>query len=274
MFQMQNNFGFGALLSFSQSRPPKSIKLSPVSPPLCQFIHGFLSSLKPHIPPTTTAPFNERPTLQPHQNPHSNTVRPARQTWPARQGPGPEHRSNPSRPGSQTRRQSRPVQARRPPLQVHPPSDKIRLNRRLQRAPPAGSVLPGAQGLLGRPLGNLIQDGPVFVRRPCIRVGEEGSDGGYRPPGRELDAVSFDDDGKGLLRLVKALIAAGRGESTVGLYGMMRRRGWGATCAADDYVAKVLSRGLRRLGQGGVADEIDREFGDLSKGSLESTTSY
>ncbi|KAK2971163.1 hypothetical protein RJ640_008587 [Escallonia rubra] len=87
----------------------------------------------------------------------------------------------------------------------------------------------------------------------------------------ELDAVSFDDDGKGLLRLVKALIAAGRGESTVRIYGMMRSSGWGATCAADDYVAKVLSRGLRRLGQASVADEIDREFGGSSKGNLEKT---
>ncbi|XP_059643276.1 protein THYLAKOID ASSEMBLY 8, chloroplastic [Cornus florida] len=74
---------------------------------------------------------------------------------------------------------------------------------------------------------------------------------------------------KGLLRLIKALIAAGRAESTVRIYGLMKRSGWGSTCEADEYVAKVLSRGLKRLGKVSVADEIDMEIGRLSRGVLE-----
>ncbi|GMP34917.1 hypothetical protein CsSME_00007587 [Camellia sinensis var. sinensis] len=73
-------------------------------------------------------------------------------------------------------------------------------------------------------------------------------------------------DDKGLVRLVKALIAAERVESTVRIYGLMKRSGWGATCVADEYVAKVLSRGLRRLGEWRLADEIDVEFDKFFRG--------
>ncbi|KAM7475981.1 hypothetical protein LguiB_023224 [Lonicera macranthoides] len=81
----------------------------------------------------------------------------------------------------------------------------------------------------------------------------------------EKEGVIACDD-KGLVRLIKSLIAAERVESTVVMYGLMKRSGWGSTCTADDYVAKVLSKGLRRLGEGKVADKIDREFGRLSRG--------
>ncbi|GFP85653.1 pentatricopeptide repeat-containing protein at3g46870 [Phtheirospermum japonicum] len=70
------------------------------------------------------------------------------------------------------------------------------------------------------------------------------------------------DENKGLLRLVKALIAAERKESTVRIYGMMKRSGY----KMDDYLGKVLSKGLRRFGEGGLADEIDLELGRLYKG--------
>ena len=73
-------------------------------------------------------------------------------------------------------------------------------------------------------------------------------------------------DDKGIVRLVKAVIAAERRESTVRIYGLMKRSGCGG---GDEYVGRVLSRGLRRLGELGVADEVDLEFGRLSKGNLE-----
>lgn len=74
------------------------------------------------------------------------------------------------------------------------------------------------------------------------------------------------DEGRGLLRLVKALIGAGRKESTVKIYGMMKRSGLGSTFELDDYLGKVLSKGLRRFGEGELADEIDQELGRLYKG--------
>ncbi|KAL6334917.1 hypothetical protein AAG906_023722 [Vitis piasezkii] len=78
----------------------------------------------------------------------------------------------------------------------------------------------------------------------------------------EIDRLICDLEG----RLVKAVIAAERRESTVRIYGLMKRSGCGG---GDEYVGRVLSRGLRRLGELGVADEVDLEFGRLSKGNLE-----
>ncbi|XP_047310995.1 protein THYLAKOID ASSEMBLY 8, chloroplastic [Impatiens glandulifera] len=71
---------------------------------------------------------------------------------------------------------------------------------------------------------------------------------------------------KGLARLVKALMAAERKESTVRIYQMMRKSGWGLNGPADEYVAKVLTEGLRRFGEERLAFEIDSEFETLSKG--------
>ncbi|KAD4585266.1 hypothetical protein R6Q59_036066 [Mikania micrantha] len=75
--------------------------------------------------------------------------------------------------------------------------------------------------------------------------------------------------GKGLVTLVKALLAADRAESTVRVYEMMKCGGWRCDSQADEYVGKVLSRGLRRLGKNKVADEIDLEIGRVLGGMLE-----
>ncbi|KAI8529571.1 hypothetical protein RHMOL_Rhmol12G0235200 [Rhododendron molle] len=68
-------------------------------------------------------------------------------------------------------------------------------------------------------------------------------------------------DDKGLGRLVKALITNERTESTVRIYNLMKRSGWGSTFPSYYYVANVLSKGLRRLGEETIAEEIDAEFG-------------
>jgi len=81
------------------------------------------------------------------------------------------------------------------------------------------------------------------------------------------DVISV--DGKGLVTLIKALLAADRVESTVKVYEMMKSGGWKCRSPADDYVGKVLSRGLRRLGKMKVADEIDAEIGRVYGGVLE-----
>ncbi|KAF3450722.1 hypothetical protein FNV43_RR06811 [Rhamnella rubrinervis] len=71
---------------------------------------------------------------------------------------------------------------------------------------------------------------------------------------------------KGLIRLIRAVIGAERRESTVRIYGMMKRSGWGCSSfEADEYTARVLSKGLRRLGEVGLADEVDREFESFSR---------
>jgi len=72
-------------------------------------------------------------------------------------------------------------------------------------------------------------------------------------------------DDKGLIRLIKAVIGADRRESTVRIYEMMKRSGWGSTFEADEYVVKVLSKGLRRLGEESLAVEVK----GLSRGNLE-----
>ena len=50
-------------------------------------------------------------------------------------------------------------------------------------------------------------------------------------------------DDKGIVRLVKAVITAERRESTVRIYGLMKRSGCGVD---NEYLIRVLGRGLRR----------------------------
>lgn len=73
-------------------------------------------------------------------------------------------------------------------------------------------------------------------------------------------------ESRGLLRLVKALIGAGRKESTVRIYRMMKRSGVGSTWEIDEYLGRNLSKGLRRFGEGELADEVDLELARLYKG--------
>lgn len=70
----------------------------------------------------------------------------------------------------------------------------------------------------------------------------------------EGGAIECDD--KGLVGLVRALIAAERAESTVRIYGLMKRNGWGSNFEMDEYLAKVLINGLRRFGEEELANEI------------------
>ncbi|KAL3720980.1 hypothetical protein ACJRO7_005747 [Eucalyptus globulus] len=76
---------------------------------------------------------------------------------------------------------------------------------------------------------------------------------------REEGPVEWGD--KAVPRLLKAVIGAGRRGAAVRIYGMMRRSGWGPGAKSEDHAVKVLSRGLRRMGEVGLADEIDKEFG-------------
>ncbi|XP_076944177.1 protein THYLAKOID ASSEMBLY 8, chloroplastic-like [Bidens hawaiensis] len=92
---------------------------------------------------------------------------------------------------------------------------------------------------------------------------------------RLIDDVEVADmvsaDGKGVVTLIKALLAADRADATVRVYEMMKSGGWRFDSVKDEYVGKVLSRGLRRLGKKEVADEIDFEIGRVSGGVLDKT---
>ncbi|XP_042475321.1 protein THYLAKOID ASSEMBLY 8, chloroplastic [Macadamia integrifolia] len=89
----------------------------------------------------------------------------------------------------------------------------------------------------------------------------------------ERDGLGAGEE-RGLSRLVKALTAAERTESVVRVYGLMKRCGWRSASAAasstDEYVIKVLTRGLRRLGEQRVADEVEMELmGSVTGGKLD-----
>ncbi|XP_051114878.1 protein THYLAKOID ASSEMBLY 8, chloroplastic-like [Andrographis paniculata] len=60
-------------------------------------------------------------------------------------------------------------------------------------------------------------------------------------------------NGKAVLRLVKAVVGAGRRESTVRIYAMVKSSG----CEMDEYLGRVFSRGLRRLGEVSLAKEVE-----------------
>ncbi|XP_021732072.1 uncharacterized protein LOC110698864 [Chenopodium quinoa] len=68
------------------------------------------------------------------------------------------------------------------------------------------------------------------------------------------------EDKKGLSRLVKALIGAKRRESMVRIYGVMKKCGWGCSGSGvevDEYLAKVLSKGLKRFGEESLGREVE-----------------
>ncbi|MQL79599.1 hypothetical protein Taro_012056 [Colocasia esculenta] len=71
----------------------------------------------------------------------------------------------------------------------------------------------------------------------------------------QREEIDGNVDMRGLARLLKALIAAGKGKAVKDVYRGMKRRG----IAGDEYLFKFLGKGLRRLGEGEAADEVDRD---------------
>lgn len=76
------------------------------------------------------------------------------------------------------------------------------------------------------------------------------------------------DESEGLLRLLQAVIGAQRKESTVRIYQMMKRGGLGSAYEIDEYLGRVLSKGLRGFGEDDPAEEVDRELGRLYRGNI------
>ncbi|KAM6585779.1 hypothetical protein CsatB_012781 [Cannabis sativa] len=77
--------------------------------------------------------------------------------------------------------------------------------------------------------------------------------------------VRWDD--KGVITLVRAVIGSGSRESTVRIYGMLKKSGLLGS-KDGEYMVGSLSKGLRRFGEVALADEIDREFGRFYKGNV------
>ncbi|CAN8240620.1 unnamed protein product [Cochlearia groenlandica] len=74
----------------------------------------------------------------------------------------------------------------------------------------------------------------------------------------EIDEIEggYESD-KGLAKLIKAVVGAERRDSAVRIYAMMRDEKWGSqSWEADEYVSQVLSKGLRRLGEVHLADQV------------------
>ena len=93
--------------------------------------------------------------------------------------------------------------------------------------------------------GGMVDD----VDRLIVEL-EEDEEGGI---------VCGGEDRKGLVSLIKAVVGAGRRESTVRIYEIMKRGGWGEVVEPDEYVVKVLVNGLKGFGEVELAREVEVE---------------
>ncbi|OIW04905.1 hypothetical protein TanjilG_23908 [Lupinus angustifolius] len=79
-------------------------------------------------------------------------------------------------------------------------------------------------------------------------------------------------DYKGLVNLMKVVIEAKRRESTVRIYRLMKKCGWGSVVEPDEYVVRVLVNGLKGFDEIALAEEVQNEwnraFDNFSRGIL------
>ncbi|XP_010937828.1 protein THYLAKOID ASSEMBLY 8, chloroplastic [Elaeis guineensis] len=73
---------------------------------------------------------------------------------------------------------------------------------------------------------------------------------------KEMEGGISSEDMRGLVQLSKALVAAGRGKVLREVYREIKRGGWDP----DEYLFKLMIRGLRRLGEGEAADEVEKDY--------------
>ncbi|KAL2338047.1 hypothetical protein Fmac_012493 [Flemingia macrophylla] len=76
----------------------------------------------------------------------------------------------------------------------------------------------------------------------------------------DLDGIRCEDDPKGLVSLIKAVVGAKRRESTVRIYEHMKKSGYGSAVEADEYVVKVLVNGLNSFGEEALAEELRDQY--------------
>ncbi|KAK1583778.1 hypothetical protein Q3G72_026826 [Acer saccharum] len=80
----------------------------------------------------------------------------------------------------------------------------------------------------------------------------------------ELEEIDGSDE-RNLVRVIKGVVGAGLKESTVRIFWVMKRNGVGCDWKVDEYVAKVLSKGLRCFGEVGLADEVPQRLYSLDE---------
>lgn len=95
------------------------------------------------------------------------------------------------------------------------------------------------------------------VDRMILEIEEEGGIG------------CGEDQMKGLLSLIKAVIGAKSRESTVRIYEMMKRSGWGLVVEPDEYVVKVLVNGLKGFGEEELAQQLQNEYDAFCKAKFD-----
>ena len=66
----------------------------------------------------------------------------------------------------------------------------------------------------------------------------------------------FDGNLRGYARLMKVLVALGKGEAVKNIYRRLKGRGF----VGDDYSFEIVGKGLRRLGETEAADEVDEDY--------------
>jgi len=68
------------------------------------------------------------------------------------------------------------------------------------------------------------------------------------------------DDHKGLASLIKAVVSARRKESTVRIYDLMKKSGYGTVAELDEYVVKVLVYGFKSFGEEALTEELQQHY--------------
>ncbi|PKU76528.1 protein THYLAKOID ASSEMBLY 8, chloroplastic-like [Dendrobium catenatum] len=72
----------------------------------------------------------------------------------------------------------------------------------------------------------------------------------------QMGGGALSGDLRGPARLVKALVAAGKGKAVKDVYEMMKRGG----CEPNEYLFKFMIKGLRGLGEEDAACEIEKDY--------------
>lgn len=73
---------------------------------------------------------------------------------------------------------------------------------------------------------------------------------------KEMEGGISSEGRRGLAQLLKALIVAGRGKVLRDVYREIKRGG----CDLDEYLFKVMIKGLKRLGEAEAADEVAKDY--------------
>ncbi|KAG5584960.1 hypothetical protein H5410_045394 [Solanum commersonii] len=89
---------------------------------------------------------------------------------------------------------------------------------------------------------------------------------------RKVGTIECDD--KSLVRLVRVLVEGEHVESTIRVYELLKKNGWGSRFEIDEYVAKVLRRGFKRFGKEEMVDGVRSIITEIVEISLGETLNF